>query len=120
MAGPPPANNGWAIGAFIVAILGLLASWVPYVGVPAPIVAVILGIVGLRKAKVLNTGRGMAVAGVIIGAVALLIALVVTVVVTVYVSNHRHVLDCGRNNLSLTQQQQCIRQELGLPSVAPS
>ena len=118
--GPPPATNGWAIGALIVGILGLLACWVPFVGVPAPVAAVVLGIVGLRRAKAVNTGRAMALAGLIIGAVALLVAVVVTVVVTVFVSNHRHLLDCGSNNLTPAQQQQCVRQELGLPSIAPS
>jgi hypothetical protein len=119
-SGGPPPSNGLAIGALIVGIIGLLACWIPYVGLPLPIIALILGFLGLKKSGVINVGRGMSVAGIVIGGVSLLIALFITVVVTIFIGRHAHILDCGSSNLTPAQQQQCIRDELNIPSFAPS
>jgi predicted signal transduction protein with EAL and GGDEF domain len=62
----------------------------------------------------------MAVAGVIISAIALLIALCVTVLITVLIHDHRHLFDCVSSSLTPAQQQQCFRQQFGLPSSAPN
>jgi hypothetical protein len=109
-----------AIAALIVAIIALLGCWIPYVGVPLPVIGLVLGFLGLRRARAINTGRGLAISGVIISGLALLVALLSTVLVTIILHNHRGILDCGSNNLTPTQQQQCIRTQLGLPSIAPS
>lgn len=118
--GQPPASNGVAIGALIVSIIGLLVCWIPYAGIPLPIIALILGFIGLKKSGVINVGRGMAVSGIVIGGVSLLVALFITVVVTIFIGRHAHILDCGNRNLTPAQQQQCIRDNLNLPSIAPS
>jgi len=89
-------------------------------GVLATIIALILGIIGLGKARALNVGRGLAITGLVLGIVSLLAALFITVVVTVFIGRHAKILDCGRNDLTQAQQQQCVRDQLGLPSVAPS
>lgn len=64
---PPPAI---AIASFVVGILGVmigLACWMPVPGV----VAVILGLIALSQMKSAPhpTGRGLAIAGIIMGAV---------------------------------------------------
>ena len=56
----------------------------------------------------------------ILGIVALLIALFITVVVTVFIGRHAKILDCTSNNLTQSQQQQCIRDDLNIPSFKPS
>jgi hypothetical protein len=120
VGGPHAPTNGLAVAALIVAILGLLACWIPYLGVPAPIGGLVLGFLALRKARVVHTGSGMAVTGVIISAIALLIALVVAVIVTVFIQDHPHLFDCGSSSLTPAQQQQCFRQQFGLPGSAPN
>lgn len=62
--GQVPANqapeNGMAVAALVCGIAGLL------VGITAPI-AVVLGIVALNQ-RVDGSGRGMAIAGIVLGA----------------------------------------------------
>ncbi len=79
--GPPPAaqaqpSNGLAIGALITGIaatvfgtvLGFFILTLPLAFILG-VVAVILGILGMRKAKQIATGKGLALTGVITGAV---------------------------------------------------
>ena len=52
-------TNVWSIISLICGILGCLFI--------TPIVAIVTGIVGVVQAKTLKTGRGMAIAGIILG-----------------------------------------------------
>lgn len=59
----PTQSNGLAIASLVTSLAGLLC------GIGA-IVGIVLGILGLNKAKELGgTGRGMAIAGIVIGGV---------------------------------------------------
>lgn len=73
---PAPAGptNGLAVAALIVGIVAVVSGWIPVWGVLVGAAAIVLGVLGLRKA----TGKGMAIAGLITGAVGALWALVVT------------------------------------------
>jgi hypothetical protein len=66
-----PSSGGWmyeAIAGFIVSLVGLLLY--PFI---LGIVAVVLGIVSLRKFKQMQQrGKGLAIAGIVIGAVDLI------------------------------------------------
>jgi hypothetical protein len=55
---PPPPVNAFAIVSLICGIIGCL--------VITPIVGIVTGIIGLRQAKKLGNGRGMAVAGILL------------------------------------------------------
>ncbi|NCT91027.1 DUF4190 domain-containing protein [Cellulomonas sp. APG4] len=83
----PSKTNGLGIAALIVGILSLLICYIPFVGfvsVLGGIIAVVLGILGMRKAKDGQTGgRGMSLAGLITGAIALLVAVVINVFVII-------------------------------------
>lgn len=85
--GAPTKTNGLGIAALVVGVLSLLVCWIPFVGfvsVLGGIVAVVLGILGMRKAKDGQTGgRGMSLAGLITGAVSLLVAVVINVFVII-------------------------------------
>lgn len=80
-AGGP--NNSAALAAMIVGILALLVSWVPFIGllgVLGGIVALILGIVGRNRAKVIVVGAGQALTGIITGVLAVLVGIASTLV----------------------------------------
>ena len=57
---PSPAN-GWSIASLICGILGCL--------IITPIIAIVTGIIGIATAKSPRGGRGMAIAGIILGVI---------------------------------------------------
>ena len=74
-------SNGCATGGFVCSLIGGLASFIiPFGYILAPfliIIGIILSIVGIVKAsKVNGTGRGLAIAGLILGII-LLISIVI-------------------------------------------
>ncbi|CAN5251915.1 hypothetical protein BH24ACT10_BH24ACT10_01640 [soil metagenome] len=75
--GPP--RNGLGIAALVLGVLGLLTSWL-VVGGLLGIVAIVLGFIGRGRAKRGEaTNGGMALAGIITGALAVLVAALVVV-----------------------------------------
>lgn len=98
--GPPPGagpgqTNGLAIGALVVGIIALLSAFIPFVGIFAIVpglVALVLGIIGLRKAGQLGSGRGMAIAGTVLGVLAILGA-IAWIVFTVFLSQAAEGID---------------------------
>ncbi|HMJ74506.1 MAG TPA: DUF4190 domain-containing protein [Iamia sp.] len=85
--GAAPASNGMAIAALILGIISLLGSLVPIVGWfmwPFALAAIGLGFAGASRAgKIGGVGKGMAVGGLITGALALLAAIAWTVILVV-------------------------------------
>jgi hypothetical protein len=80
--GPARPTNGIAIVGFILAILGFLGSFIPVInigGIVLGIAGAILAVVGLSKSKQLGVGRGLSLAGIIIGGLALLIGVGVNI-----------------------------------------
>jgi hypothetical protein len=79
----PSRRSGLALAAFIVALVSLLVSAIPFVNVVSVVgglVAVVLAIVALRKLVPGVTGKGFAVAGIVMGALSAVVAAVVLVV----------------------------------------
>ena len=79
-------TNGLAIGSLVTSVagglLGIPLSFVCYIGILIPIVGAVLGVVALSQIKRTNQqGRGLAIAGIAIGATAavLLVLLVLGV-----------------------------------------
>ena len=73
----PPNTNGFCIAALVCALLGIVLWFI------GPVLGVIFGWVGLRQtARLGERGRGLAIAGIVVGAVVLVvnIALVVSLV----------------------------------------
>lgn len=67
---PQPAN-GVAVGGMVTGIVGLVFAWVPVLGFILGGIAVILSGVGIHNANTNNaSGRGMAVAGLVCGILA--------------------------------------------------
>jgi len=74
--GPPGSGqgNGIATAALVCGIIGVLLAWVPFVvvaGFVLAVLALVFGIQGIRRANVSQSGRGKALAGVILGTVGL-------------------------------------------------
>jgi hypothetical protein len=75
--GQPPATNGKATAALITGISSLVLFWCCGLGV-AGVVAIVLGIKArteIRRAGGAQSGDGMALAGIVTGAVAVLLGL---------------------------------------------
>lgn len=82
----PHETNGLAIGSLITSIAGLLLgiplSFVCYIGILIPIVGAVLGIVALNQIKRTNQqGRGLAIAGIAVGATAAVLLVIFMVAV---------------------------------------
>ena len=84
-------TNGLAIGSLVTSVagglLGIPLSFVCYIGILIPIVGAVLGVVALSQIKRTNQqGRGLAIAGIVIGATAavLLVLLVLGVMATAH------------------------------------
>lgn len=92
-ATPPPGGNGLAIAALVLGIVALPLSLI-FVGGPLAVVGLILGIVGVRKAGRVGRGKGMAVAGIVTSAVAIVVTGVL-IVLTVYVFSHEQEFTCS-------------------------
>jgi hypothetical protein len=76
MATAPKANNGKALASMIVGIVSVLACLCWLIALPGGVVAVILGIIGRKEiAQGKGTNGGMALTGIITGAVAIAIGL---------------------------------------------
>lgn len=74
---PPrgPARNGLGVAALVLGILALITFWTLVGGILFGLLAIILGLVGRGRAKRGEaTNGGMALAGVILGALGLLFA----------------------------------------------
>ncbi|MGA8016721.1 MAG: hypothetical protein WCB85_12465 [Candidatus Dormiibacterota bacterium] len=64
-----PTSNGPAMAALVVGIIAVLACWVVIFDLILATPAVVLGAVGISRAKQLGgMGRGMAIAGTALGA----------------------------------------------------
>src|SRR5680860_218079 len=69
----PQQQNGIAIAAMVVGIIAFLLGLVPFAGLTLGVTAIVLAIIGLKKA----TGKSMSIAGLVTGGLATLGNLVV-------------------------------------------
>lgn len=75
-AGGPAPSKGLAVTALVLGILGLLLCWVPIVGVALAILAIVFGIVAVRR----PAGKGMAITGLVLGVLALIAGAIFSVI----------------------------------------
>jgi hypothetical protein len=78
---PPPVGprNGLGITSLVLAIVGLLSVWVPFVNIVSIVlglVAVVIGFLGRGRVKrgIANNG-GIAIAGIVLGTLAIVVGL---------------------------------------------
>ncbi len=68
---------------FVLALLGLLTSWIPFlniVGISLSVIGVILASLGLAKSTQVNAGRALAIGGLVLGPLAVISAVLTNVV----------------------------------------
>jgi hypothetical protein len=73
-AGPPRGSNPMATAAMVLGIIALTIAWMPLVvvlGLVAAVLAIVFGIIGLRRARTTGAGRSFALAGLVTAAAAL-------------------------------------------------
>lgn len=71
----------------VLGILGLVLCWLPFVGWLCALIGIILGALGMGKAKkVGGAGKGMAIAGLICGILGLLVGVILFVLATMAAS----------------------------------
>jgi hypothetical protein len=98
-------SNGLAIAAMVVGIIALVLSWVPFVGIALGITAVVLGIIALKKAN----SKGMSIAGIVTGGLAILTGLVVSFLIIFSIALFGNaVSQAGKATNDLNKEQQTL------------
>ena len=72
------------IASMVLGIVGLFVSFLPFWGLPIPIIGLILGIVGVRSE---SPNRGMAIAGIVLCSISLVISILMTVGLFAFLSS---------------------------------
>lgn len=86
---PSSINNGLAIASLATSIAGVPLLFACLIGVPLAIAAIVMGIVALNQIKqTQQQGRGMAIAGIVIGAVTLAIPLLIYLIGLTYTPSY--------------------------------
>jgi hypothetical protein len=78
-AGPVAARNGLATAALVCGIIGMVVAWVPFlviVGLVLAVLAIVLGIRGVRRSSTLGAGRGAAITGIVTGGIGVALSVV--------------------------------------------
>ncbi len=111
--GQAAPRNGLGIAALVLGVLALLSGFF-IIGGLFGLVAIVLGIIGARRAKRGEaTNRGMAITGIILGVVGVLIAAVVFAIGAFFTNR---ALDCQSFLTSGDDAgyEQCIAEQLGV------
>lgn len=73
------------IASLVLGIIGILTSWIPFIGLVSFILVVIglvLGIIDLHNKTKANEKRGVSIAGVVVNAVGIPITIITTAIIT--------------------------------------
>lgn len=97
-AAAPAGGNGQATAALVCGLVGALIAWMPFVvvaGFVLAVLAIVFGVQGLRRANRADvaTGRGKAIAGLVLGAVAIGLSVLGTILSVVVFREVRAFMD---------------------------
>jgi hypothetical protein len=73
-------TNGPAVASLVLGIVGVVLGFFPAIGLILGILAVVFAFVGFKRAELTGAGRGLAIAGLVLGALATLFGLLILVV----------------------------------------
>ena len=74
---PAKPGNGLGVAGFVTGLLGLIFCWVPFLGIVLALLGVIMGGVGITTGKKKGASTGLAIAGLVLGIIALIPAIVI-------------------------------------------
>jgi hypothetical protein len=77
----PQASNGIGTAGFVCGLLGLILFWIPIVGLVLGVLGVIMGGAGISAGNKYGARTGLAVAGLVLGIIALIPGLLIFVAV---------------------------------------
>ena len=84
----PPPRNGLGTGSLILGIIAVLLSCTVFGGLLGGLIAVVLGIVGLLRVKRAEANnRGVAIAGIALGGLAILLSAAILVFTLVFMKS---------------------------------
>ncbi|WP_231556435.1 Ltp family lipoprotein [Cryobacterium sp. MLB-32] len=112
---PPKKPTGLALAALIVGIAAFILGWIPVLGALVGLVAVILGILALRKRQ----SKGKALTGVILGSVGALASIGMLIASIALVSTTTDMAAGEATALTSTTQPVAAAEPSEDPSVAP-
>lgn len=84
---PVVPGKGMSIASMVLGIASLVFFCAWYIAIPCSIVGVILGALGMKKAKMVGMKSGMAVAGIVCSCIALAVTIIYTIIIAVAVSS---------------------------------
>ena len=94
-------TSGLAVAALIVGILAFLSGFFWFIAIPLALAGLVMGIISLVKKM---GGKGMAVAGVILSAIALLFASIFALVTIVFVAAAPEAIEQSMNDNSVNRR----------------
>jgi uncharacterized membrane protein len=107
----PVSGGGMATAALVLGLLALITSFTVIGGVLLGLLAIIFGVIGLRRAnRGLALGRGRAIAGIILGVLGILVAgaLIAAGVSLLNSDKGKNLKDCLKNaGTDQSQVQKC-------------
>lgn len=82
------ASNGTAIAAMVLGIIALVFFWAPVIPVILGILGLVLGIKGILASNTLpqNKGKGMGIAGIVCGSIGMLLGVFYTIIWIVFIA----------------------------------
>jgi hypothetical protein len=86
----PSTTNVLAIVGFVLAVLGLLGSWIPGVNFLCAVLGlagIVLGAVGLTQIKKGKTGKGFSIAAIVLGVLAIVATVLIWVAIITAANN---------------------------------
>ncbi|MBF5083561.1 DUF4190 domain-containing protein [Quadrisphaera sp. INWT6] len=116
--GRPAPKNALGIAALVLGVLALLTGFF-IIGGLFGLVAIVLGIIGSRRAKRgLATNRGMAITGIILGVIGVLLTVAVLAFGAFVGTQVQDCTQLAQQGASEEQIQQCVADQLGVDTSA--
>lgn len=94
----PKASNPMAVGALVCGIIGVVFcwfGWFSFVALVLSVVGIILGAKGMQVSKTTNSGKGLAIAGLVCGIVGTAFSLIAVICYLCLVSTANSILGSG-------------------------
>jgi len=80
-SGQPVPPNGLGIAGFVTGLVGLLLCWVPFLGLILAACGIVMSAIAMSQAKRTGASNGLAIAGLVLGILALIPSLIFLVAV---------------------------------------